>query len=112
MPYVAPRLQTIIHASAERFGVTYEQIIGKSRFRSIALARLVAMRLGRDEGRWSYPELGMQFQRDHSTVMAACRHVARLLVNDERFWHDFEAVREAISERPVKAENTRMRVAV
>ncbi len=49
------------------------------------------MRLARDEG-YSFPELGLFFRRDHTTVMAACGKVACRAVRgdsvifDEAFW--------------------------
>jgi len=70
---------------AKEFGVTVEQIEGKSRKKPIVLARHVAMYLVRDLTEWSLPLIGRAFgNRDHTTVLAAVVRVPeRCLVDRE-----------------------------
>lgn len=64
-------------------GVPRCEILGKRRYHYIATARAFAMRIARDEGFYSYPDIGRAFGRDHTTVMSACRRVARMVARSE-----------------------------
>lgn len=67
----------LLDAVCKHFGVTRDQLTGKDRHASIALARQVASWLLRERG-YSYPEIGHMLARDHSTIMAGVRKVERL----------------------------------
>lgn len=71
-------------------------LTGKSRRAEVVRARQVAMYLCREIVRNSYAEIGLQFQRDHSTVMHACGKIADLLEEDEA---DVVAAVNSITER-------------
>ncbi len=76
-------LSMIQTLAGQRFGVTLQQIRGTSRLANIALARHVAIWLGRALTGASYPELGQRTGgRDHSTTIKACRRVAALIGAD------------------------------
>ncbi len=62
----------IIVATAERYGFTYEDILGKSKTLTVVKARQEAMVEARKRG-FSYPELGKFFGVDHTTVLHAVR---------------------------------------
>lgn len=67
------------------YGVDPNEVLGRSRVKSLAAARNVAMFLTREcFDYFSYPEVGRQFGRDHTTVMSACRRVALRLKTDPR----------------------------
>lgn len=66
------RCMNLIDVVAEHFGLTRDDLLGRSRRLTVSVARIVAMRIARTEG-YSYPELGIVFGRDHTTVMAVCR---------------------------------------
>jgi chromosomal replication initiator protein len=85
-------IDKIIAASARHFGVATTEILGASRFQTIAMARHVAMYLSR-ETRASFPEIGRAFGRDHTTVMNACRKVAGFLELNATTRADVEAIR-------------------
>lgn len=76
---------------SQHFGIGRAQLLARHKHKTVACARAIAMRLARDEG-YSFPELGRFFNRDHTTVMAACGHVAKRavrgdsLIFDEAFW--------------------------
>ena len=72
--YVKPevRLQTIIDAVIEHYGVKLTDIMSKRKPKSIALPRQVCMYLAREHTRHSLQEIGAQIGgRDHTTVMHA-----------------------------------------
>jgi|LakMenEpi03Aug12_release.lakeMendotaPanAssembly.Ray.scaffolds.fasta_scaffold605827_2 chromosomal replication initiation ATPase DnaA len=69
------RYKVILETSAYQFGVSVEDIKGKSREARIVNARHVAMSLMRVFFECSFADIGKVFNRNHATVMSACRRV-------------------------------------
>lgn len=67
-----PEFAEIIEQSARMHLVAPQDILSKSRTRTVSRARRWAMRQARLRFGWSYPELGKAFDRDHTTVLYAC----------------------------------------
>lgn len=65
----------IIRASAQQFGVTLDDMIGPSRQMRVVNARHVAMSLMRVFFECSFADIGRVFNRDHTTVMNACKRI-------------------------------------
>jgi chromosomal replication initiator protein len=85
----------VIQAVAEVFGLSSEEMLGRSRSREISLPRQVAMYLMREEVNASLPQIGEALGgRDHTTVMYACEKVADLIERDDRFRRQVLQVRE------------------
>lgn len=77
--------ERVVAAVAAEYGVDPSEVLGRSRVKSLATARNVAMFLTREcFDHFSYPEIGRQFDRDHTTVMSGCRRVALRLKTDPR----------------------------
>ncbi len=92
---VEPR--QIVKAVASTFGVSIDQMCGRSRSREIALPRHVAMYLLRSEVNISLPQIGETFGgRDHTTVMHACDKVADLIERDDRLRRQVLQIREQL----------------
>jgi chromosomal replication initiator protein len=71
-------------AVARHFDLTATELKGKSRRQAVAEARSLAMYIARRLTKASYAELGRHFGgRDHTTVLHACRKVAREVGLDE-----------------------------
>ena len=66
------------------FGVTRKELLGTSRLRRVLLPRQVAMYLARRIGKLSWPRIGAAFDRDHATVMHACRKVEEAVRADAK----------------------------
>lgn len=64
---------------AEYFNVTRDSLVSPSRKHSYALPRHIAMYLSRKLTKLSLPQIGAQFQRDHTTVLHATRVVEKLM---------------------------------
>ena len=78
-----PGVDDIVELVARRFGVTPEQIHGRGRDRTVALARAVALFLIRRHTALSYPEIGRAVgNKNHSTVLMATQRVERLVAGD------------------------------
>lgn len=79
----------IVRQVAERHGVPVHHVVGVSRSPEHVKPRTEAMYLIRETGRFSYPQIGRFFGRDHSTVIAAVRRhklgldAGRLVVEHE-----------------------------
>jgi len=73
-PGCTPDLNAVIDAASERFHATVEQILGGARHKEATDARATVCYVGHLIG-LSYSHLGRQLDRDHSTVMHACRRV-------------------------------------
>lgn len=80
---VAPEPKSIIRASAKHYGLKTSNLTGPSRRKMDTLARSVAMYLIRNLTGASFQQIGEYFgQRDHSTVMHACRKIAAARKSD------------------------------
>lgn len=74
---MTPSQRRIIQFVADRHRITFEQITSKSRKRKYAHPRQEAMWELRQDGRWSFPQIGRLFHRDHTTAIHACRQVEK-----------------------------------
>lgn len=68
-----------------------------SDLREFAWERQVAMYLCRELTGKSLPVIGRLFDRDHTTVIHACRHVAKVIAGDPHKRADVEALRLALT---------------
>lgn len=76
-------IDAIIDASALAFGLSSLDLLGRSRCKSVAEARMVACFVARRCTRMSFPQIGKAINRDHTTVMSACARVERMRERDE-----------------------------
>ncbi len=70
-----PKADAIILEVACRIGVSYGDIKGPFRHKTVANARHIAMAAVRRRLGLSYPELGLVFSRNHSSVMSGVKRV-------------------------------------
>lgn len=70
--------QMIIDTVSEHYGISIDDISGKSQDRVCTLARKVSMYLCRQLLKMPYMKIGDIFTRDHSTVMSSIRQVEKL----------------------------------
>lgn len=62
---------------AMHYGITAEDLFGKSQIRSIAQARQIAMYFCREKLKLPFQKIGELFGRDHSTVMSSIKQVQK-----------------------------------
>jgi chromosomal replication initiator protein len=75
---ITPKL--ILDATADMFGLSIEDLRGKSRSRPLVTARQIAMYVLREMTDFSYPAIGREFgDRDHTTVMHAVTKISKLM---------------------------------
>jgi len=75
-------LDSIIQESARHYGLTVDKLIRGGRQKRIAHARAVSMYLCRLLTSSSFPEIATRFEKDHATVMYACRKIEALIESD------------------------------
>ena len=74
---------------AEYFKIKLSDMHSKKRSRAIARPRQVAMALAKELTQLSLPEIGSNFGgRDHTTVLHACRQIAKLRESHPDLNHD------------------------
>ena len=89
-----PNIQKTV---SEYYKVPMKDLLSKRRTRSIARPRQLAMALSKEMTSHSLPEIGDAFGgRDHTTVMHACKTIARLRETDSRLNDDYLTLRRAI----------------
>lgn len=91
-------LDGIKRTICEYFNIRASDLIGKSRSRSVARPRQVAMSLAKELTNHSLPEIGEAFGgRDHTTVLHACRKVKELRDSDMRINEDYTNLMRTLS---------------
>lgn len=97
-----PTAQTIIRRVAAHYNVEVEEILGPDRHQPLTRYRQIAMYLCREvlphfytvkSRKFSLPELGYQFGRDHATVHHACHKIEDLMKFDAVLTAEVEILR-------------------
>ena len=84
--------ESIIEACAKFYNVKKEDIYSKKRTDDVALARQVSMYIIREVLDYSNAKTGSFFNRDHSTVVYACKEVKKSMGEDEAFKFNVEGL--------------------
>ncbi|MDH4273423.1 MAG: chromosomal replication initiator protein DnaA [Gammaproteobacteria bacterium] len=83
-------LENIQKTVAEYYKIRINDLLSKSRTRSITRPRQLAMALAKELTNHSLPEIGSAFGgRDHTTVLHACRKMVELANEDKRIKEDY-----------------------
>jgi len=82
---------------AEYFKIKISDMHSKRRSRNVARPRQVAMALAKDLTQMSLPEIGEAFgNRDHTTVLHACRTIASLRKHDTALNRDYVVLEQVL----------------
>lgn len=83
-------IENIQRAVAGHFRIRVSDLASKKRTRAVARPRQIAMALAKELTNLSLPEIGRAFGgRDHSTVLYACRKIAKLCEKDITIKDDY-----------------------
>ncbi|MFC0309014.1 chromosomal replication initiator protein DnaA [Gallibacterium trehalosifermentans] len=83
-------LDNIQRVVAERYRIKVADLKSKSKARSVVRPRQMAMALAKELTNHSLPEIGRAFgDRDHTTVLHACRKIAELRDSDNNTSEDY-----------------------
>ena len=75
-------IENIQRMVSDHYGIRINDLLSSRRSRSVARPRQVAMYLSKELTEHSLPEIGASFDRDHTTVMHACRKIIELIGSD------------------------------
>jgi chromosomal replication initiator protein len=91
-------LDNIQRTVAEYYKIRVADLLSKSRVRTLARPRQMAMALAKELTEHSLPEIGDAFGgRDHTTVLHACRKITELKERDTRVAEDFSNLWKILS---------------
>lgn len=83
-------IENIQKTVAEYYNIKMSDLKSKSRTRSVARPRQMAMALAKELTNHSLPEIGREFGgRDHTTVMHACKTILELRESDSSLQEDY-----------------------
>lgn len=83
-----PSIRSIIVAVGAFYGIRPEIIISRTKGKKEAFVRNVAMYMIKIVTDWSFPMIGRRLERDHTTILHACRNMGELARVDIGFAHD------------------------
>ena len=78
-------IQKIQRHIADYYDIRVSDIIGSKRPQNIAFPRQIAMFLARDMTEESLPSIGESFNRNHATIMHACKSIKDKVEKDPQF---------------------------
>jgi len=91
-------IENIQKSVAEYFKIKISDLHSKKRTRSITRPRQIAMSLSKELTNHSLPEIGKAFgDRDHTTVLHACKKVKELIESDQNFAEDYTNLLRTLS---------------
>ena len=71
-------IEQVMHIVSSNYNVSVDDLKSKRRISKITLPRQIAMYLCREVANMSFPQIGIDFgNRDHSTVMHACKKISK-----------------------------------
>jgi len=93
-----PRLDDICRAVARQFGISINVLRSRRQTRGVVLPRQCAMLLARQFSGRSLEQIGHYFGgRDHSTVIHACRRLARLIPHEAELRQNLSQIETALT---------------
>jgi chromosomal replication initiator protein len=100
MPGRKTGIEDIQRKTAEFYKLEVRDLHSKERSRRVARPRQVAMYLSRELTMRSLPEIGRRFgNRDHTTVLHACRRITELCTMDPLLRQEVDFLKQVLSKR-------------
>lgn len=85
----------IIEATGKYYNILSKDILGQSRKKELVKSRQIVMYLLREEVQLSFPSIGQELgNRDHTTVMHACRKIKQELEKNEKLLQEIESIKQ------------------
>ena len=90
-------IDNIMKIVSTYYNIRVTDLSSKRRSRSLARPRQIAMALAKELTEHSLPEIGRSFDKDHTTVLHACKKVKELRETDSRIREDYEILLRQLS---------------
>lgn len=78
------------------YQIGHQDLLGKRRNKEFVYPRQIAMYLLRYELSFSYPQIGREFQKDHTTVMHGVDKIEKELRKNPRLQHDMSHLKDRL----------------
>lgn len=85
-------MQRVIQIAARVTGVHANLLTGDKKNREISHARFIAMKAVREATGKSYPDIGMAFRRDHTTVVHGVRRASQIIEDHRDAADNFHSI--------------------
>ena len=89
-------IDNIKRTVASYYNIRISDLTSAKRTRSLARPRQVAMALCKELTQHSLPEIGEAFDKDHTTVLHACRKVVQLRDEDPKIREDYDLLQRRL----------------
>ncbi len=90
-------IEEIQKAVSAFFNIKSSDLRSKRRHRNVAFPRQIAMYLARENGKFSFPEIGGAFGgKDHSTAIHAVKKIEKALKEDQELKHSIRSIRQTL----------------
>jgi hypothetical protein len=93
----ASTMKRLCRAVAQHYRVTESELLSECHEGQVVRARQVLCHLARGLTSLSSTQIGAALNRDHTTVLHACRKIARALATDSALAADVKAIRRMIA---------------
>jgi chromosomal replication initiator protein len=90
-------IQNIQRHVAEYYDIRITDIIGSKRPHNISFPRQVAMYLSRELTDESLPSIGESFNRNHATILHACKSIQEKVDNDLQFKSTLNQIKKLLT---------------
>lgn len=94
-----PSVDKVIQAVSTTTGISVLELTSDSRISAVVFARYYAFKLFKKYLKMSYPAMGAQFNRDHSTAISALKTFEDLYLTSKEFRQGFNDCEKAFIER-------------
>ena len=93
-------VEAIVSCVCTYFGISHEEIMGRSRKKELSYPRKIAMYLARTHTSLSLPDLGRAFGgRDHTTVLSAVQAIVNDLKTDNELQLNIKTIEKKLFEK-------------
>jgi len=86
----------IINTVAQYFNLTPEEILGKNREQKLVIPRQIIMYLMREDLNNSFPSIGKELKRDHTTVIHAYTKISEEIESNPQLQQDLNILRQRL----------------
>jgi chromosomal replication initiator protein len=90
-------IENIQRTVAEFYKIKVADMYSPKRSRNVARPRQVAMAIAKELTHHSLPEIGDAFNKDHTTVLHACKRIDSLKIDDPQVARDYQQLVQALT---------------
>ncbi|MCX6806558.1 MAG: chromosomal replication initiator protein DnaA [Candidatus Berkelbacteria bacterium] len=88
--------EKVLNEVADFYGLKKEDILNRKRDRDLVHPRQIAMYLLRRELNYSYPKIGKELKRDHTTIIHGCGKIEKAITQDNGLKQEITLIKTRI----------------